>query len=319
MTYDNLSHSPELKTGADCTGSTGTTGRTYTLTNANVISNTLNILKGQIPLFPGLDFTITGQVVTFNVYVDDSESIYFDYWTGTVASGPISGASYCVASDVEAHIRATTPFASSTIPSLVQVNDWIKEMSALIDARLNMTFASEVVSSEYYDVDDGRRDPIGRTVSLTHKPVISVDKVEYNMSGAGQAAAWVTLTEGDDKDYRVYLDEGEIEFFAGTNGNHLIPAYGRRRLRISYTSGYSTVPQVVSHLCQVMVVGHVVQSLVSSQANTEMGNVSVGSIRVADPSNFGLNYLKALDEEIKFLFEACGNNLHTYVLSRYYG
>ena len=81
-------------------------------------------------------------------------------------------------------------------------------------------------------------------LSLRYFPVLSVSKVEYNSSGYGQAASWVTITEPD---YMVKLPEGLIMLVNKT------PAVIENSVRVSYTAGYSTVPsaikQVAIQLC----------------------------------------------------------------------
>ena len=81
-------------------------------------------------------------------------------------------------------------------------------------------------------------------ISLRHYPVISVSKVEYNSSGYGLAASWVTIVEPD---YMVKLPEGLVMLVNKT------PAVIENSVRVSYTAGYSAVPsaikQVAIQLC----------------------------------------------------------------------
>ena len=81
-------------------------------------------------------------------------------------------------------------------------------------------------------------------LSLRYFPVLSVSKVEYNSSGYGQAAVWVTVVEPD---YIVKLREGLLMLVNKT------PAIIDNSVRVSYTAGYSAVPtaikQVAIQLC----------------------------------------------------------------------
>jgi len=81
-------------------------------------------------------------------------------------------------------------------------------------------------------------------LNLRYHPVLSVRKVEYNSSGYGQAAVWVTVTEPD---YIVKLPEGLVMLVNKT------PAIVENSVRVSYTAGYSAVPsaikQVAIQLC----------------------------------------------------------------------
>lgn len=81
-------------------------------------------------------------------------------------------------------------------------------------------------------------------LSLSYFPVLSVSKVEYNSSGYGQAAVWVTITEPD---YIVKLKEALLMLVNKT------PAIIQNSIRVSYNAGYATVPsaikQVAIQLC----------------------------------------------------------------------
>lgn len=81
-------------------------------------------------------------------------------------------------------------------------------------------------------------------LSLRYFPVLSVSKVEYNSSGYGQTASWVTVVEPD---YMVKLPEGLVMLVNKT------PAVIENSVRVSYTAGYSAVPsaikQVAIQLC----------------------------------------------------------------------
>jgi hypothetical protein len=81
-------------------------------------------------------------------------------------------------------------------------------------------------------------------LSLRYFPVLSVSKVEYNSSGYGQTASWVTIVEPD---YIVKLPEGLAMLVNKT------PAVLENSVRVSYTAGYSAVPsaikQVAIQLC----------------------------------------------------------------------
>lgn len=68
------------------TALSGTSGfnRTYTLAYSNYQSSSgISIISQGVPLMYGasLDFSVSGQVVTFNVYVDDSFNLNIQYFT----------------------------------------------------------------------------------------------------------------------------------------------------------------------------------------------------------------------------------------------
>jgi hypothetical protein len=221
--------------------------------------------------------------------------------------------SYTTASLVEAEIRADAAFSSSTTPTLSSVNNWINEESALINLMTHEIYSSTTVSSTYVDYDGSG------ILRFPHAPLISITSIEYNVYGEGLASSWVALTEGIDKNYISYLDEGEACFVSGVNVTvNVLPRAGKQRLRLSYVYGYNTVPTEIQRLCTLMVAKRVIMSLINSQANSEGGEIQVGTIRVADPSNFSPNYVKAMTEEIRQAQMDMGSKLKTYRIPRVY-
>jgi hypothetical protein len=71
----------EFKNGADCTGTNGDTGRTFTLTYSGLITDTLAVNKSGSGLYKTTDYTLAGNTVTFLGEVYDDEPIAFFYYT----------------------------------------------------------------------------------------------------------------------------------------------------------------------------------------------------------------------------------------------
>lgn len=211
---------------------------------------------------------------------------------------------------VEAELRSSTSFSSSTIPSLDNVNTWIAEASRRVDIISNSIFSVNTVSSQLFDWAGN-----STILNLPISNLITIDKLEYNTNGPGVAPSWTTMTEGIDKDYIVYPDSAEVEFVKGVNSNlGIYPIYGKQKLRVSYTYGYSSVPLEVQSLTTLLVAKRVIHTLASYQANTKMGEITVGPVRVADPSGFSINYMKFLDDEIKTLSDDIAIRYKTFKL-----
>ena len=220
---------------------------------------------------------------------------------------------YTTPSLVEADIRASTAFSSSTTPSLAQVTTWIDEESRVAEVRTNTVFSSTIVSSTYFDYSG---EDIFR---LPQSPLLSVDKVEYNTTSTGLVPNWVELEEGFDKNYLVYTGEGEIEFIHGINAiNKVIPRSGRKRLRVSYTYGYDSTPLEIQKAVTRQVSLRVIESLLNTQANTQGGNIQVGTISVTDPSNYGVTWFRASRDEIDNIYNNMGYSVKTFRLTRRY-
>jgi hypothetical protein len=77
-------------------------------------------------------------------------------------------------------------------------------------------------------------------VSLRYQPVLSVSKVEYNTQGYGLSPNWVEIV----------LPGYIFDPIACTITIVLkMPAMAQLSIRVTYTAGYSTVPDVVKYTC----------------------------------------------------------------------
>jgi hypothetical protein len=95
----NLTPKSEGITGTNCTGTDGTTGRTYTLTNLNYYS-VINFIKQGVDLHEGDDFTISGGIVTFNILVWDTDLISLRYFVTDTSAIVVAGYSYTSTANV---------------------------------------------------------------------------------------------------------------------------------------------------------------------------------------------------------------------------
>jgi len=220
---------------------------------------------------------------------------------------------YTTATNVEAELRAENAFSSSTTPTLSQVNNWIEEESRVVELRTNTIWGSTLASSTYFDYD-------GADIFMfPQTPINSITKLEYNVNANGLTPSWVTLEEGFDKNYLLYSDEGEVEFINGQNSTYKIkPKAGKKRLRISYSYGYATTPLQIQKITTKQVALRVASTLLASQANTEGGSIQVGTIRVADPSNYGVTWFNSQRSDIDNIYKDIGQELKVFRLSRRY-
>jgi hypothetical protein len=207
---------------------------------------------------------------------------------------------------IQAEIRASTAFSSSTTPTAAQVTTWITEASKELEIISGNVFASTVVSSLYMDYDGSE------IIRLPQYPIISVQKVEYNNNGPTMASDYVTLTEGFGNDYLLYSDEGELELINGPK------TPGKKRLRLSYTYGYTSTPAEIQRLATLLASKRVILSLQNSQGNSEGGDVQIGTIRVSEPSNYSANYIKNMDVEVNSQIENLVSKYKVFRLNRLY-
>lgn len=212
---------------------------------------------------------------------------------------------YTSATLVEAELRASEVFSGSTIPTLTQVTTWIEEESALIDQKAG-SISAATTYTEFVDYEGSD------IILLKHSPIITVSSVAYNTNplGSSLGEAWVTKTA--DTDYTLYEGKGKILLLP----LNFSPADGPKRFRIVYSAGYSTTPYPVQALATKKVALRVLDTLLSSNVNeaNDGGEVSVGSIRIVEPGNYGGRSLLQLKDTVRQLENevAVGTGVYRY-------
>jgi hypothetical protein len=190
---------------------------------------------------------------------------------------------------------------STTVPSSTTVTTWINQASAQIDLRTGKVWESTVASSILFDSNGTRY------FRFPESPVISISTFEYEENGLGSDDdSWVSLTEGRNDDYILYVMDGEVEF----TGRRTTPPAGKQNIRVSYTYGYSTTPVYIQRLATLLVSSRVIETIINDSASEGGGNVTVGNISITDPGTFSVTYLKGLTQEINDIFGDIGD---TYV------
>lgn len=214
-------------------------------------------------------------------------------------------AEYTTIARVSAELNGFTLNASST-PSSSDVSQWITDASEQVDLMTETVWGSTTVSSEYYDYDGSG------ILRLENTPIIAVSSLLWESSGINATATWGSLTEGRlaTNSFIVYKEEGELQFHGNTK-----PSAGYQNICVSYTHGYASIPVKVADLTTKIAAQRVIKTIVDGSATNEGGTVSVGTISVSDPSNFGNERLRELDNEIKSLSDAIGR-LKTYKITR---
>lgn len=86
---------------------------------------------------------------------------------------------------------------------------------------------------------------------------------------------------------------------------------------MSYTYGKSSVPADIKRLSTLMTARRVIMSVINNSATEEGGSVSVGTIKVDDPSKFGHDHLKEMKSEESQIIDRVGS-LKTYRFKRVY-
>ena len=217
---------------------------------------------------------------------------------------------YTDASLVASELRATADFSASTIPSLTDINTWITESSAAINTMAGRVYG-QTTYSETFDYNGTS------TLVLRNAPVISVTNVLYSTSALGTDTYSLSDTKTEDTDYTSYLEEGEIEplFSSWT------PLCGKKRIQVNYIAGYAETPKDIQGLVTKKVAKRVLDTLLEKDVNEKKSgkSVSVGSISIVKPADFGVSQYKTLSSDIAEAEKSIigGTSMYRLPLNRY--
>lgn len=195
---------------------------------------------------------------------------------------------YTTATKIESELRATTVFSGSTNPTLDSVNEWIAEITDYIDSLSGQSFESTSYT-EYFDHNGSADMYVRRT------PIIAITSLSENENNDGEAASYVAKTE--DVDFVTYNETGILK----VNVNKWRPSSAKKKgIKVVYTAGEATVPGRVSMLTTKMVTERVLSTLMNDniESRNAGGSISVGSINIVEPGDYGVGTYKQLKSDI---------------------
>jgi len=209
--------------------------------------------------------------------------------------------SYTTASLIQVELRASTAFSNSTNPSLATITTWIEEIGSYIDGLASKVYAVTTYTDVFHYGGEN-------FLFLKNTPLVSVTKVEYNSSAEGVAPVWTTLTEYTN--YTADLDKGIVIL----NFTAFNPKSGYNRFRVTYSSGYATIPKNVQMLATKLVASRVLTSLINQNVNerNDGGSISVGDISIVEPASYGVASYKELKADIKDLENTLSGGFKVY-------
>jgi len=216
---------------------------------------------------------------------------------------------YTTAALVKAELRATLDFSASTVPSLDDINTWIGEASAEIN-QISGRIYGQTTYTEVFDYNGTD------VLVLENAPLITVTNVLYSTSALGTDTYSLSDTKTEDTDYTVYKNEGEIELLSNWK-----PAIGKKRISVTYDAGFTSTPLTVQKLATKKVAKRTIDTLMSKDVNEKASgkSVSVGSISIIKPADFGVSQYKTLSDDIgKLEMDLIeGTSLYRLPLRRY--
>jgi len=199
---------------------------------------------------------------------------------------------YTTAAKVQDELRITTDFSATTNPTLDTVNSWINETSDEINQIAGRTYGE----TSYTETFDYNGEDI---LILSNAPILTVTSVLYSTAVLGTDEYSLSDTKTENTHYTVYDKEGEVEILS----SNWKPSAGLKRIQVNYTAGYSTIPGPIQMLATKKVTKRVIDSLMSKDINEKKSgkSVSVGSISIVKPADYGVSQYKTLKEDISQL------------------
>ena len=209
---------------------------------------------------------------------------------------------YTTKSLVQNELRATQSFSSTTYPSDTTVDSWITEESD----EINLLSGRNWGSTAYSETLDYQGE---ETLTLKNAPLISVTSVLYSTSALGTDTYGLSATKTADTDYTTYDDSGEIVLLPSWK-----PQEGRKRIQVNYMAGFTSTPPRIQKLATKKVAKRVMDSLLSKDINEKQSgkSVSVGSISIVKPADFGVSQFKELKSSIAELENSLTNGTSAY-------
>ena len=215
---------------------------------------------------------------------------------------------YTTADLIKNELRSTTDFSATTNPTVDTVTNWIQEESA----QINKDSARNWGETEYTDVVDYNG---AETITLVNSPVIAVSSVKYSEYALGTTDYSLTTEKVADTDYTVYADRAEIVILPSWS-----PAEGRKRISVTYTAGFETLPLTIQQLATKMVSLRVLNSLLNNNVNesNDGGSISVGSFCIVEPASYGVNSYQNLKKDIDSLKQDISKGFGMHRYTNYY-
>lgn len=221
--------------------------------------------------------------------------------------------SYTTASAVQAELQTTTDFSASTVPSLSQVTTWITEESD----RINSVSGTVWGSTAYNEVVNWDGSDI---IVLKHSPLISLTRLLYTTASIGTSNYGLTNTATANTDYVADNEKSVVHLISGSS-NGVISKFkeGLKTIQVDYTAGYATVPERIQMLAAKKTASRVLTTLLNKDMNdaNSGGSISVGSISIVEPAEFGTSRFKTLQSDIADLEMDLIKNTGVYRYTNY--
>ncbi len=260
--------------------------------------------------------TVTDEIYDFNQYTSykSPESLYFPRTSGYGSNGRGDSISGFMGSDTikiektpiinsftqlgavtttvaaTLTVDSTSDFPSSGTICIYNSTNGVEQIT--FTGKTSTTFTGCTRSSNSTTASAHEED--------SYVTMISISK---NTVGDYQSDSWTDLEPqtGGGGDYLVYSDTGLIKFV------NAAPDYGKRRIKVTYTYGYITVPKTVERLTILLSVRDVLISKGNDSQFGSIDSISVDGFSSSSGITGTVSYFKWLNEEIERLWKIVGD------------
>lgn len=201
---------------------------------------------------------------------------------------------------------STGSINSTTNPSETQVYDWIDQAQDIISRKTGINYGKTLNSNKIFDWENN--DGI-----LYLEPFTSITALYYNVSSDETSPSWVEKTE--DIHFITYPSYGHVEFLK----SQFNPSGGKRKFKITYTTGVTKVPQIIKAIASKIVANNIVSATINNQVyEGSGGSVKVGIISINDPSSFSISAFRSRQQEINDFFKNYIGTIKAHRIDREY-
>lgn len=220
--------------------------------NTSFSLNHENIVSGSTTIYT--DSTADS---TYSIDLDDGEL------TLTASSDSVVTADYSYADIPDSHIQEVLKRADESLTNST--------------GRIFATTST----IEYLDVEDGTQDEY----FLTHWPVITISSLQINSSSSlTDTPSWSSLTQGLGNDFIANADDLKAGRFRWIDN---FPVKGKDRIKVTYVSGYTSIPNEVKELATLlaqrqMIHSTIYQTIFKGRDNSSPINLDVVDKRIEE-------------------------------------
>ena len=199
-------------------------------------------------------------------------------------------AQYTTPTLVQAELSTTETFSTATVPTEAELTTWIGEISDYIDT-INGATVGTLAYTEFIDYDGE-----AERIQLKNVPVNSVTSFQYSTVALSSTdyPQWETQTA--DTDYTLYDERGELYIIR----EQFNPKAGNKRMKVVYNAGNATIPGRIQMLATKMAAKRILDTILTKDVKQKQSgkSISVGSISIVKPAQFGVNQYNTLSNEI---------------------